>query len=137
LCANREVLSGAELANVGNLPSLVFFSACESGRLRRGEKVVQMDDKMHPVDRVRRGVSFAEAFLRGGVANYLGTYWPVGDSAALAFADTFYQRVLGGATLGAAVLAGRKELEKIKSVDWADYILYGDPNFTLKIRKSN
>jgi hypothetical protein len=134
LCANREVLSGADLANVGNLPSLVFFSACESGRLRKGAKTAEIDDSTHPIDRVRRGVSFAEAFLRGGVANYLGTYWPVGDASALAFADYFYQHILGGETLGAAVLTARKELEKIDSVDWADYILYGDPGFVLKTR---
>ena len=31
LCANEQVLSGADLAGLGNLPSLVFFNACEGG----------------------------------------------------------------------------------------------------------
>jgi CHAT domain-containing protein/pimeloyl-ACP methyl ester carboxylesterase len=134
LCAGREVLSGADLANIGGLPSFVFFNACESGRLRRGATRTQIDDKMHPIDRVQRGVGFAEAFLRGGVANYLGTYWPVNDNAALKFSETFYTEVLGGKSLGAAIMAGRKAVENIGSADWADYILYGNTDFVLKLQ---
>jgi hypothetical protein len=32
-------------------------------------------------------------------------------------------------------MAGREAVEKLRSVDWADYILYGDPRFVLKIRE--
>jgi CHAT domain-containing protein len=131
LCAGEEVLAGAELANIGGLPSLVFFNACESGRLRKRVKTTPVKST---IDRVHRGVSFAEAFLRGGIANYLGTYWPVNDNAALKFSETFYRRILNGETLGAAIMAGRKAVEGISSVDWADYILYGDTNFVLKVR---
>jgi len=137
LCAGEEVLAGVDLANIGSLPTLVFFNACESGRLRRGAKTAQIDDRKHTVDRVHRGVSFAEAFLRGGIANYLGTYWPVNDDAALAFSENFYRRILHGETLGDAIMAGRKAVEGISSVDWADYILYGDTNFVLKIKDSS
>ena len=77
-------------------------------------------------------MSFAEAFLRGGIANYIGTYWPVGDAAALTFADTFYTRLLNGEALGNALLTARKKVEESGSADWADYILYGDPGFILK-----
>jgi hypothetical protein len=35
--------------------------------------------------------------------------------------------------VGAALRAGRgKVLQEIKSVDWADYLLYGSPDFQLK-----
>ena len=137
LCAGREVLSGAELVNLGSLPSLVFFNACEAGRLRKGTKTAELNPKKHTVDRVQRGVSFAEAFLRGGVANYLGTYWPVGDSAALKFAETFYQELLAGRAVGDALMQGRKGVGQIGSMDWADYIFYGDPAFVLKKRKGD
>ena len=137
LCAGDEVLAGADLANIGSLPSLVFFNACESGRLRRGAKTTEIDDEKHTVDRVHRGVSFAEAFLRGGIANYLGTYWPVNDNAALAFSENFYRNVLRGETLGSAIMAGRKAVKDISSADWADYILYGDTNFVLKTRSTD
>jgi CHAT domain-containing protein/pimeloyl-ACP methyl ester carboxylesterase len=137
LCAGREVLSGADLANLGNLPSLAFFNACEAGRLRRGATAATVNPTLPAEDRVQRGVSFAEAFLRGGIANYIGTYWPVGDAAALTFADTFYTRLLNGAALGSALLTARKKVEESGSADWADYILYGDPGFILKKSASN
>ena len=71
--------------------------------------------------------------LRGGVANFIGTYWPVGDSAALAFAEVFYARLLANEALGAAVLAARRRVRDLRSPDWADYIHYGDPDFRLKL----
>jgi CHAT domain-containing protein len=83
--------------------------------------------------RVKRGASFAEAFLRGGIANYIGTYWPVGDDAALTFAQTFYPLLLAGKPLGGALLAGRSKVRETGSADWADYIFYGDPAFVLKM----
>jgi len=133
LCAGREVLSGVDLVNLGSLPSLVFFNACEAGRLRRGAKTAKINPTMTTVNRVQRGASFAEAFLRGGVANYVGTYWPVGDAAALTFAETFYPQLLAGKPLGGALIAGRNKVRELGSADWADYILYGDPAFLLKV----
>ncbi|MDF0674812.1 MAG: hypothetical protein P0120_10825 [Nitrospira sp.] len=44
------------------------------------------------------------------MANYVGTYWPVGDQSAEAFAQTFYMELLGQKTIGAALLAGRERV---------------------------
>ena len=77
LCAGGRVLSGADLAAMDSVPALVFFNACESGRLRA---------TVNPLRQLDRSVGFAEAFLRGGVANFIGTWWPVADEAAAAFA---------------------------------------------------
>ena len=133
LCHNDEVLSGADLAGVGNLPALMFFNACEAGRVRGASKTSPARKDKHVSARLTKSVGLAEAFLRGGVANYLGTYWPVGDASAAAFAETFYTELLMGRTVGAALRAGRgKVLQEIKSVDWADYLLYGSPDFQLK-----
>jgi CHAT domain-containing protein len=138
LCAGEEVLSGADLAVMGSLPSLVFFNACESGRARARAGSPDAGRKRaaeRVVARIRESASFAEAFLRGGIANYVGTYWPVGDAAALTFAETFYQKLIAGDSLGSAVITGRQKVAKGSSRDWADYILYGDPAFVLKKRK--
>ena len=64
----------------------------------------------------------AEAYLRGGVANYMGTYWPVNDAAAMAFAEEFYTNVINGISLGQSLLLSRQKVEALGSVDWADYI---------------
>ena len=77
-------------------------------------------------------VGLAEAFMRGGVANFLGTYWPVGDAAAEAFARTFYTAILAGQPLGEALTRGRAAVRQKRSPDWADYIFYGDADFVLK-----
>ena len=102
LCAGDQVLSGREQSGLGKLPSLVFFNACEAGRIRRAPAVRK---------RVELSVGLAEAFLRGGVANYVGTYWPVGDDSASGFATTFYHDLLAGYSIGEALLAARHELQ--------------------------
>ncbi len=127
LCNGGEVLSGADLAGLAQLPSLVFFNACEAARVRRAGRGQEATDEP-----VRGTIGFAESFLSGGVANYLGTYWPVGDEAASAFATAFYGDLLKGATLGQALLRGRQAVRAARSGDWANYVLYGSPDFLLK-----
>jgi CHAT domain-containing protein len=136
LCAGHEVLSGADLAGIGNLPPLMFFNACESARVR---KMTREANKPPPksAENISRDIGFAEALLRGGVANYLGTYWPVGDSAAKDFAGAFYEQVLNGAPLNRAILEGRKAVESSGSRDWADYVFYGDADFQVKIASAS
>jgi hypothetical protein len=130
LCAGKEVLSGAELAGVGELPALMFFNACEAGRIRRG--VASEEHATDEDTRIERAVGLAEAFLRGGVANYVGTYWPVGDAPAKRFAEVFYGKLLAGESIGSALQHGRKALQEMQSVDWADYVHYGSYDFVLK-----
>ncbi len=131
LCAGKAVLSGRDLAGLGNLPALVFFNACEAGRVRRA-RAGQAAPSMRA--RIDRNVGLAEAFLRGGVANYVGTYWPVGDEPAKLFAEQFYRSLMQGQSIGDALLAGRRVVWDRKSVDWADYIHYGSHDFVLKTR---
>lgn len=123
LCHGHERLTGADLASIGNLPCLVFFNACEAARIRKARPTPR---------RVERVVSFAESFLRGGVANFVGTYWPVGDAGAETFASRFYAVLLGGKSIAEALLAGREALHAKRLVDWADYVFYGSPDFLLK-----
>jgi CHAT domain-containing protein len=117
--------------SLARLPNLVFFNACESGRTR---KAGQKPDKSVRT-RIDENIGLAEAYLRGGVANYIGTYWPVGDAAAMTFAEVFYTNLINGLPIGQALLLGRQKVEQIKSVDWADYVLYGSADFVLKDKR--
>jgi CHAT domain-containing protein len=126
LCAGEQVLRGADLDGLGHLPAMVFFNACEAARVRKPSR-----RKPQRLLGLRQSASIAEAFLSGGVAEFLGTHWPVGDEAALAFSTTCYRHLLAGADLGAAVLAGRREVLARGSHDWADYVHYGHPDFRL------
>jgi len=129
VCADHRVLSGADLAGMSHLPALVFFNACEAARIRGKKK--RMGGRAAR-DRIERNVSLAEAFLRGGIANYVGTYWPVGDAGAKTFAEVFYAGLLKGAPIGEALLEGRKAVREKGNVDWADYIHYGGYGFCLE-----
>jgi hypothetical protein len=122
-CSEGEVLTGGDLTAIGDLPALVFFNACQSARVRKAPK---------PINELEKSVSFAEAFLRGGIANFICTYWPVGDESAEEFAKTFYQSIVDGQAVGDALLAGRQVVHDLGNYDWADYIHYGDPDFRIK-----
>jgi len=130
-CADR-VLTGYQLAGITNLPLLVVFNACESGRVRKGKDKKKKSLEM--TARIDRNVGLAEAFLRGGAAQYVGTYWSVGDTAAAEFGHTFYTALAQGEAIGKAVQEGRKRIREAKSVDWADYVHYGSYDFRLKLR---
>lgn len=130
LCAGEQVLRGGDLHDLGHLPALVFCNACEAARVRkRRPGAGRSPARWFGLKRTMTGV--AEAFLAGGVANFLGTHWPVGDDAALAFSQELYGALLGGVTLGESVLAARRRIEALPSIDWADYVHYGSPEFRL------
>lgn len=140
ILARSETLTGEDVAQLPRLPGFLFFNACEAARIRR--------DGTRDVPRLRRGqngaeevtptvgaliernIGLAEAFLRGGVAHYLGTYWPVGDDAARQFAEALYNRLLDGEKVGEAIRRARLAVTDQK--DWADYVHYGYPNFRLR-----
>jgi CHAT domain-containing protein len=126
-------LTGADLAGLGSLPTLVFFNACESARVRSPRKVKPETRSRRFRDNLESGVGLAEAFMRGGIANFVGTYWPVGDQPAEAFARVFYREILRGRTISAALQAGRNKIrDELESKDWANYIHYGSPDFVIK-----
>lgn len=133
LTADYQILSGLQLSTWGSLPNLVVFNACESARVR---KTPAARREISIVEKIQRNVGLAESLLRGGIANYVGTYWPVGDEGAKEFAGVFYTALLRGRSLGEAILAGRRAIKSLTgskaTVDWADYVHYGDYNFTLK-----
>jgi len=125
-CAKGEVLTGADITGIGNLPSLVFFNACEAARTRGMAKKSAT---------ARQTAGLAESLLRGGIANFMGTYWPVDDDAAAAFAATFYKALLEPQPLGAAILSARNAVRALSpqtARDWADYVLYGSYDFLLE-----
>ena len=129
VCANDVRLTGADLAGVSGLPALVFFNACESGRVRGARtRKPPKPRAQHVTD----SVGLAEAFMRGGVANFLGTYWPVGDEAAESFAECFYGDIVQGRSVGDALRRGRAVLRNQASPDWANYVFYGNADFVLK-----
>ncbi|MCE3284962.1 MAG: hypothetical protein K0R70_1218 [Steroidobacteraceae bacterium] len=132
LCAGKEILRGADLAGLGTLPALVFCNACEAARVRkRTGRTARPRPPVRLLGARRSMTGIAEAFLSGGVANFMGTHWPVGDDAAFAFSRELYGTLLKGETLGDAVLGARRRVAALPSLDWADYVLYGNAEFRI------
>jgi hypothetical protein len=79
ICAHEEILSGADLIGISNLPSLIFFNACEAGRIRGRKDAKRKRDSAQPKETPKpakpatrvgmESAGVAEALMRGGVAN--------------------------------------------------------------------
>lgn len=65
-----------------------------------------------------------------GVTAFVGALWEVNDELASKFAQTFYEGLWAGQTLGEAFFAARQHIREIQSANptWIAYTLYGDPN---------
>src|SRR5207247_8495371 len=77
------------------------LNACEAGRVRGGlpKELPKGSPKAahKPASaQVVESLGVAEALMRGGIANYMSTYWPVGDDAAKDFAGTRSEERRGG-----------------------------------------
>ncbi|MBI3270139.1 MAG: CHAT domain-containing protein [Planctomycetes bacterium] len=119
VCAGGERLTLADMSGAGTPPRLAFVNACESARVRAKG------------GRARPG-AFAEQFLKSGIEAYLGTFWRVGDGAAVLFASRVYRELAEGRSLDHAVRAGRRELWEKGEPDWANYVLYGEGSLRLR-----
>lgn len=108
LCTRTILLTSSQLASVSILPQLVFLNACESGRIRSGKVRKMVPGKYRTRELMDQGIGAAEAFMHGGVASFIGAYWPVSDSPATEFASFFYSHLLEGKTQGESVLAAKK-----------------------------
>jgi len=74
----------------------------------------------------------AAAFLFSGVRHYIGSIRRIEDEASLSFAREFYHQAISGKKLGESLRLARLSLIKNRgrgSLDWLNYLLYGDPQF--------
>ncbi|MGL5095270.1 MAG: CHAT domain-containing protein, partial [Planctomycetia bacterium] len=122
-CAGGEVMCGADLAPVPTLPALVYLNACESARFRGDGGATPQDN----------AAGVAETLIRGGLTQFVGTYWPVDDQGAAAFAAEFYAKLLAHTSVDEAVRAGRQILRTQGCRDWANYMHFGAPGFQVKV----
>jgi CHAT domain-containing protein len=96
----------------GNSPPLIFCNACTSAQTSSGQE------------------GLINAFLSNGTSAYIGTIWSIEDELAKDISSDFYRYIIHGKTIGEAMRIVRLDsFEKYrwKSIDWAAYILYGDP----------
>jgi len=90
---------------------LVFLNACKTG-------TTSVRSGAHPFAGV------ATALIRERVPAVVAMQFPISDQAAVAFAQTFYERIAQGFPVDAAVAEGRKVLYSSKQSEWATPVLY-------------
>ncbi len=110
-----------------SLPALIFSNACNSA------KQVSYSDKLD-ADYQKKSYSLASAFLFAGVRHYIGSVMKIEDKASVVFAKEFYRNLISGKSIGLALRLSRIKLVNeygISSVQWGNYLLYGDPSFVM------
>ena len=90
---------------------LVFLNACKTG-------TTSVRTGVHPFAGV------ATALIRERLPAVVAMQFPISNQAAIAFAQTFYERLAQGFPVDAAVTEGRKELYSNKQAEWATPVLY-------------
>lgn len=91
-------------------PRIAFMNSCESGQT---------------------GGKLAQFFVGSGTEVFIGTTWKVGDAAAATFADVFYRHIAIGDTVRTSIAKARSELFKKRNPDWANFVQYGDGDYSL------
>jgi hypothetical protein len=120
----EDFLTPGDVEQMRWVPELVFINCCHLGRTG-GEA---------GPDRGALAANLGVQFIRMGVRAVVAAGWAVDDGAALAFADTFYRRMLAGESFGEAVRAAREEIwRRFPGVNtWGAYQCYGDPAYRLR-----
>jgi CHAT domain-containing protein len=120
-----EVLTARDVFRARRVPRLVFANACFSG-------AIHATPAFDRAELARGTATLAQAFFERGVPNFVGTGWPVDDEKAVTFAVTFYERLVEGAPMRAAMQAARRRLlESGSGSTWGAYQHYGDPDDVL------
>ena len=103
-----EDLTGL-VRNLGRKHPLVFLNACEIGRAGMG---------------LTGPGGWPRGFLAAGAGAFVGPFWKVLDASAASFADSFYQALIGGASVGKAALEARKQIQAASDPTWLAYSVY-------------
>uniref|UniRef100_UPI002ACEE911 CHAT domain-containing protein n=1 Tax=Anaerolinea sp. TaxID=1872519 RepID=UPI002ACEE911 len=71
---------------------------------------------------------WAQQFIRAGASAFIGAYWSVQDASAKEFAESLYNHLLSGKTLGQAALSARQAVFARNPLTALAYTIFGHPN---------
>ena len=122
-------LGASEIKAMRTVPELVFINCCHLG----GHDA---DESLREPDPGAFAATVADALIEIGVRCVVAAGWAVDDTAAEAFASTFYRELLQQANFSEAVHEARKAARRAEpgGKTWAAYQCYGDPNWVLRGR---
>lgn len=119
-------LSTREIAQLSNVPELVFINCCSLGEVNKDAEDLYRD-------RYKLAANIGVQLIEIGVKAVVVAGWPVADQPAMEFTETFYNKMFEGCNFGDAIRKARKLIfEKFPySNTWGAYQCYGDPFFKL------
>ena len=113
------VVTVEDLLGPGPAPRVLVLSGCVTGKSKR-----------RPGDEL---IGLAQAALRSGTRSVVATLWETSDKSSTLFFEHFYESLTeGGATVSQAITWARDALATgpggyDQPVDWAPFLLIGDP----------
>ena len=113
------VVTVEDLLNSGPAPGLLVLSGCVTGM-----------SKTRPGDEL---IGLAQAALRCGTRSVVAALWETFDESSAVFFGHFYDALIDGIRVGEAIGWARDALAKGSGgydhpVDWAPFLLFGDPD---------
>jgi pimeloyl-ACP methyl ester carboxylesterase/tetratricopeptide (TPR) repeat protein len=121
-----------EIRSMRVVPELVFVNCCHLAARNAAQLLTQDGtDSAAPPDRARFAAGVAEELIKIGVRCVIAAGWAVDDSAAKAFATSFYDALLCGRRFIDAVAEAREVAWAMGGNTWAAYQCYGDPDWCL------
>ncbi|UCH95253.1 MAG: CHAT domain-containing protein [Candidatus Aminicenantes bacterium] len=113
----HSINATALAANPQRRNPLIFLNACQTGRSAFSLTGIG---------------GWAVEFIRAGAGVFVGSHWSIGDHAAFVFAQTFYNKLCAGETVGESTLAARLEVkEKAGNPTWLAYTVFAHPLATI------
>ncbi len=117
ILARGAMLTIDTIRQLASVPDVVFLNCCSLGRIGQN----------------RMAAGLAREFMAIGVRALVAAAWPIDDTAARVFAETFYRELIGGRPLGDAITRARNVCAEVGGREtWAAYQCYGDPGFVLR-----
>ncbi len=123
-------LTALDFQQMSVTPDFVFLNACHVGRTSTSPGAERLSDQR--VNELAANVALQ--LMKNGVKAVVAAGWAIDDRAALVFAQTLYENLLGGEPFGEAVQTARRaayQADAGRSNTWGAYQCYGDPSFTL------
>lgn len=123
LLSGNKILKAREIKNSGISTDLVFSNSCLSSTNVQKELNTNIMN------------NFAGSFLMSGIKTFMGTNWEILDNEnTIDFTIRFYTYLFSDKTIGESLFLTREYARRnydINDLTWANYSLYGNPDFTI------
>lgn len=129
LLSDGKVLKAREIKSTGISTDLVFSNSCMSAKSTSKKLNTNVLNQ------------YAGAFLTAGIKTFIGTNWEILDNErTIDFTVRFYTNLFSDKSVGESLYFAKEYARRnylANDLTWANYSLYGNPNFSLMAKDKN